>query len=104
MLKGLRRLREDLEKDGANLAETEAPVLLVLADVCDALGFNAAVKKVVLGVENMEKVEEWQGARLYRMPSALPRVGEDKPLPCPDESMALFRDDVDPPRVIWRAL
>jgi len=52
------KLREEVEADGLTLDQVEAPMALVLSDVCNALGFSPADHDEVLG-KSAEFVRDW---------------------------------------------
>jgi hypothetical protein len=59
-MKRLIDLREGLEADLGR--DGEAPSVLLLADVCDALGMEALDRRQVLGDAGAQLVDSWLGA------------------------------------------
>ena len=67
----LRRFREQLERDmePEPLAALEAPLVLILADLCDALGLDEAERAQVLGAEGVMALADMLETRIRPIPS-----------------------------------
>lgn len=80
----LKAFREEFERDGADIIEVVAPVAIILADVCTALGLNTFDQVEVLGEEAAGAVAEWEAARIWEPveePIALPHRPVREPAP-----------------------
>lgn len=68
----LRRFREGLERDmhPEPLAALEAPMLLILADVCDALGLDERERDTVLGAEGVLALTDTLETAIRPVPSS----------------------------------
>lgn len=60
----LKAFREEFETDGADIVEVAAPVAIILADICLALGLNVFEQVEVLGEEAAQAIAEWEAARM----------------------------------------
>lgn len=67
----LRRFREGLERDmqPESWTELEAPMVLLLADVCDALGLSEGERATILGTEGVLALAENLETRIRPVPS-----------------------------------
>lgn len=65
----LAALRQELESGVGKLHQIEVPAMLLLADVCNALGLNRSEKHLVLGRDNARFLDELSRATVRLTPS-----------------------------------
>ena len=61
------RLRELREAFGDCFLSADAPVALVVRDVCDVLGLNQGEKEDILTPEVAEAIRDWEHSRLWEL-------------------------------------
>ena len=69
-VQSLAQLRQEMEATGVTLCELTLPSVLLLADVCDALGLDARARRAVLGDEAIAWLEAWANTSVF--PNHLP--------------------------------
>ena len=78
VIERLRSLREGVEREMKPESWTalEAPMVLLLADVCDALGLTEGEQTIVLGQEGAQALTENLETRIHPVPSPRPPMRE----------------------------
>jgi len=78
VVRRLQSLREGVEREMEPESWTalEAPMVLLLADVCDALSLNEAERAIVLGQEGAQALAENLETRIHPVPSPRPPMRE----------------------------
>ena len=74
-------LRQSFEAEGAKLCAMHVPAVLLLSDVCDALGLSEEEWRTVLGPEGLQYLEGWRNTPVRlngKKKSALMAPGRSK--------------------------
>lgn len=88
IVRRLKGLRKEFDRDGIEILDCPAPVALILADVCVALGMGLVQQAEVLGPERLLAIEQWREIRV--IPAGYPELKESlgpavRPVPLPVE-------------------